>query len=407
MTTDLFERACDRVSCEEVASRATKLRQRRGVCPLRDCGSKSKGTPFWIANGGRHWKCFSCDPQGGDVVDLERRLFSKVGETMADAARRLLGDDVREESASAKAEREASRKRREEEAMADSEWKAELARRLWSRGVPAAGTLVQTYLESRGIYGPVAARALGQLRFNPRAYHSGDPEFGVFLPAMVALITNEFGATGGVHVTYLALDGKGKTHRDGAKKMWGPQGSMTPEGSGCPGGIWLTRPDAEGPLVVAEGIESALSRAILKAGDLSLPVRAAAAGSLDRLQGFELIDKDGARDVWSPKGDPRRPPFTWPEKAEAPWGEVDIAVDNDMSPLFDIKGRTGRGRLANYTRDGMERARVCGRLAIAAWSARLVEGSATKVRASRPPLGRDFNIELRAVQTAGETGASA
>lgn len=418
MNSDLFERARAAVSCDTVAERGgkTALRKGRGVCPLNGCGSKSKALPFAVMDGGRRWKCWSCDPKGGDVVDLEHRLHSSGSNTLADAARRLVGGIVQDESAESGARRAQARAAREVEAMADAAWKADLARRLWREGRPALGSPAQTYLEARGIRGPVAARALALLRFHPAAYHSGDPEAGVRLPAMIALITTEHGATGGVHVTYLAPDGKRKTHRTPAKRMWGPQALLVPyrsprggslhEGEGgageggetmtLPGGIWLTRPDAVGPLVVAEGIENALSRAILIGGDLCLPVRAAAAGSLDRLSGFEVTDpKTGSRDIWRATLDPKRPPFTWPEDPAAPWGQVEIATDGDMSPV-KVRGMAGRkkNRPVVFERDARERARVCGALAVTAWRGRLAEWSATVVKATRSPIGMDFNDVL-------------
>lgn len=402
MNDDLFERARDQVSCVDVAGRRERLVRRgkawRGVCPLRGCGKTSRAEPFVVLDGGRKWKCWSCDPRGGDVVDLEHALFSAGGETLADAARRLVGGEAREESEASRRKREAARAAAEREALASAAWKAELAARLWREAGPALGTAAQTYLEARAIVGPVAARALALLRFHPRAYHSGHPEMGVFLPAMIGLVMTEFGPTGGIHCTYLSPCGRRKTHRRPAKRMWGPQGHVSEDGVLRPGGIWLTRPDVDGPVVVAEGIENALSRAILLAGDLSLPVRAAAAGSLDRLQGFEAVDDDGARDVWRPTGDPQRPPFTWPEDPAHPWGLVDVATDGDMSPV-KVVGRSRR-KLTPFTRDAAERARVCGVLARTGWAARLVPGSATAVRISRPPLGRDFNDELMRLRRA-------
>ncbi len=406
MIDDLFDRARDAVSCRDVAERRVVLRKKgtawRGECPLSGCGANSKGDPFVVLDDGRRWKCWSCDPRGGDVCDLEHKLFSSGSDSLADAARRLVGGEVRQESEASRARRALERARAEAEAMKSAAWKAELSARLWREAVPAIGTPVETYLKARGIFGPVAARALALLRFHPRAYHSGHPELGVFLPAMVALITTEFGATGGVHVTYLAPDGRGKTHRSPAKRMWGPQGVVTGVGEAAvavPGGIWLTRPDAPGLLVVAEGIENALSAAIIVAGELSLPVRAAAAGSLDRLQGQEFVDAEGARDVWKPQGDPARPPFTWPEDPAAPWGRVAIAVDPDMSPVA-VMGRSGRGRLTPFQRDAKARAFVSATLAASAWKGRLAIGSTTTVGAIQPPAGIDFNDHLRAVQTA-------
>ena len=173
------------------------------------------------------------------------------------------------------------------------------------------------------------------------------------------------------------------------------------EGYVLPGGLWLTRPDAPGPLVVAEGVENAASRAMMLAGPLSRSVRAVAAGSLDRLSGFEAIDKDGARDIWRIRADPLRPGFTWPEDPANPWGVIDIAVDGDMSPVT-VKGRSGRQqkRMVEAVRDSAERARVSGALARASWSRRLSDESPTQVRVSRPPIGMDFNQVVKAVEAA-------
>ncbi|ADL00685.1 DUF7146 domain-containing protein [Brevundimonas subvibrioides] len=413
MDASLFDRASAAVSCEDVAERGgrTVLRKGRGVCPLNGCGANSKAQPFAVLDSGRRWKCWSCDPKGGDVVDLEHRLYSSGSDTLADAARRLVGGVAQEESAESRERRSKARAQAEEEAMADAAWKTELARSLWREAGAALGSPAQTYLEARAIRGPVAARALALLRFHPAAYHSGDPTHGVRLPAMIGLIMTEFGPTGGVHVTYLSPDGKRKTHRDPAKRMWGPQGVRVAVGDdtmSVPGGIWLTRPDAPGPLVVAEGIENALSRAMLLAGDLSLPVRAAAAGSLDRLAGFEVTDpKTGARDVWSVTPDPLRPPFTWPEDPAHPFGLVEVATDGDMSPV-KVKGWAGKKKtkLTTFERHSAERARVCGALGVAGWRRRLAPDSGTVVKATRSPLGLDFNDVLKATAS-GETGAMA
>lgn len=412
MTDDLFERAKDAADIEDVAG--VKLyragRRRRGECPMCGKGAgKKSGGPFSIDPVAQICFCFICE-EGGDAVWLEHKLRSVGGESMADAARRLVGDavDTRSEAQreADRARRAQAREREQAEAVKSAKWKAALAARLWAEGVAAAGTLAQDYFEARGICGPVLARALGQLRFHPRAYHSGHPEFGLFLPAIIGLVMTEYGPTGGVHVTYLNPDGKAKTSRTPNKAMWGPQGHAAEGGVLRPGGVWLTPPTAAGPLVVAEGIENALSRAMIKAGDLSLPMRAVAARSLDSLQGHEAQDDDGARNVWEPTPDPQRPPFTWPEDPAHPWGEVDVATDGDMSPVR-VDGRTGRGRMTKFIRDAAERARVCGRLAVIGWAARLAPDSETRVHASRPPIGRDFNDELRAAQAAGMSEAAA
>lgn len=437
MTDDrLFDQARDAVRCEDVAGRRVTLAKAggawRGVCPFKDCGKNSKSSPFVVLDDGRRWKCWSCDPRGGDVVDLEHRLFGKPDETIRAAALRLVGGIVQEETEASRERRAQAAEAREREAMADAAWKAALAARLWREAGPSEGTAVQTYLEARAIRGPVLARALKILRFHPAAYHSGDPEAGVRLPAMINLCMTELGPTGGIHATYLSPNGRGKTHRTPAKRMWGPQGLFLlarrdgefgppvrvrgepVEGYVLRGGYWLSRPDGPGPLAVAEGQENALSRAMMLGGDLHLPARAVAAGSLDALQGYELKDGEGVLvDAWGGTGDPMRPPFTWPEDPAAPWGVVDIACDSDMSAITvrgrSGKNRVGRSRVIEIRREAGERARVCGRLATAAWRRRLLPLAPDErsiVRASQPPAGLDFNNVIRAAETAEDEAAA-
>jgi putative DNA primase/helicase len=119
--------------------------------------------------------------------------------------------------------------------------RTQTALRLWGASVPAAGTLVETYLRSRGIVMPIPAT----LRFHGGTKHAR----GKFWPAMVALVTRGTdGAPLAIHRTYLARDGACKAPVDPQKMMLGPVRG---------GAVWL------GPigdrLMVAEGIETALS----------------------------------------------------------------------------------------------------------------------------------------------------
>jgi hypothetical protein len=109
------------------------------------------------------------------------------------------------------------------------------------------------------------------------------------------------GATGGVHVTYLAQpwDVWEKAALDPPRRMWGPQ----TDADGAFGGAFLGGKTGGGPWVVAEGIENALSAAIL----LGKPCRPAAALSLNRLQGGWLADQWGRRDSDAPAADPEAP----------------------------------------------------------------------------------------------------
>lgn len=120
--------------------------------------------------------------------------------------------------------------RRTEEALA-----------IWQSAKPAPGTLVETYLASRGIDLPPP----DTLRFHPRLKHPS----GSSWPAMLALVTNgRDGTPIAIHRTFLARDSNGKAPIDPQKMMLGP----------CRGGaVRLAEP--RGALMVGEGIETCLA----------------------------------------------------------------------------------------------------------------------------------------------------
>jgi putative DNA primase/helicase len=119
--------------------------------------------------------------------------------------------------------------------------RTEAALRMWGATLPAAGTVVETYLRSRGIVIPVPAT----VRFHAAMRHPS----GHVWPAMVALVTcGTNGAPVAIHRTFLARDGQGKAPVGPSKMMFGP----------CRGGA--VRLGAIGDrLMIAEGIETALS----------------------------------------------------------------------------------------------------------------------------------------------------
>jgi hypothetical protein len=126
----------------------------------------------------------------------------------------------------------------------DDERRAERARAIWEAASPATGTLVATYLSAaRGIPGP----APQSLRFHPNVWHA---ESRQELPAMIACaVCHGVGVTG-VHITYLQAEGTGKAAVSPAKRMIG-----TIKGSG----VWLHDEHEPYRIVVAEGVETALS----------------------------------------------------------------------------------------------------------------------------------------------------
>ena len=243
-------------------------------------------------------------------------------------------------------------------------------------------------MAGRGIGAEVLALIGPRLGFHPNAKWGWDEAAGHWTraPAMIAAVVvpgpdGSIVPTGGVHATYLAAGGRGKAALDPAKRMWGPQGA-----DGKRGVAWLCGDPRALPgtaLTAGEGIESVAS--VLEMSRGARLGAAMAALSLDRLQGGILRDADGALDAFDPQPDPERPPATWPGRWRA-----SIAVDRDMSEL-KVKGRTGRGKLAEFRWDAETRARVCGRLASRAWT----EAGAQSVQVIAPSPGCDFNDELR------------
>jgi len=117
----------------------------------------------------------------------------------------------------------------------------EAALSIWQAAKPAGGTMIETYLGSRGLRLP----ATPTLRFHPNLKHpSGDS-----WPAMIALVTRgSDDAPLAIHRTFLFLNGTGKAPVDPQKMMLGP----------CRGGaVRLAEPgDA---LMIGEGIETCLA----------------------------------------------------------------------------------------------------------------------------------------------------
>jgi hypothetical protein len=115
----------------------------------------------------------------------------------------------------------------------------EQARRCWAEAGPIVGTLAERYLSARSITGPLP----WALRFHPSCWHGPSASK---LPAMVAAV-GDGGCIFGVHRTFLAEPGT-KAFGKESKLMLGR----------CSGGA-VKLSGGRGPLVVAEGIETALS----------------------------------------------------------------------------------------------------------------------------------------------------
>jgi hypothetical protein len=118
----------------------------------------------------------------------------------------------------------------------------DIARRIWRETVPATGTIVEAYLQSRGITCPVPE----PLRFSSRCWHDNSRAKH---PAMIAKVrmwnSDELIA---IHRTYLEPDGSGKAAVAPNKMTLGPyQG----------GAVHIT--PASETLAIAEGLETSLA----------------------------------------------------------------------------------------------------------------------------------------------------
>jgi Toprim domain len=185
----------------------------------------------------------------------------------------------------------------------------------WRRAMPAAGSLVETYLQGRGITCPPPA----SIRFLPRQRNWND---GKPYPAMIALVQRVPGADdyaalercpslidAGTHFTFLqvsALDGNVRKAATDASKL--TLGQLRH------GGVWLTPvEEISKRLVVAEGIETALS-----------------VMQITKLPTVAALSAAGMRSL------------RWPPQVRRLW----IAADNDQAGLKAAEVLLGRALCA-------------------------------------------------------------
>lgn len=122
----------------------------------------------------------------------------------------------------------------------------ESARRLFAMSQPIKGTIVETYLRSRGIS---QVSALSSLRFHPRCYSRSEPQCPTEArPAMIAAVTDLNGMITGVQRTWLDPSGTEKARMaEPRRAMGGLLGHAVRFGQ------------AHDVLGVGEGIETTLS----------------------------------------------------------------------------------------------------------------------------------------------------
>ena len=239
-----------------------KWYQRYGAAPCPVCQpNRKKGrNALTIADGSNGRLVLDCKKTGCAFLDILAAAGVRSGDyTPPDAATVAKRD----------AERRAEARRR-----------AAQASRQWQEAQPLAGTLAETYLQTaRGITCDLPKT----LRFHGSCWHGPTAKE---YPALVALVDGSDGMA--VHRTYLRADGAGKADIVPAKLMLGATAG---------GAVRLTH--GLGPLVVAEGIETALS---LACGLLRGPATVWAALSTSGIRGLRLPDAPGRLTI-APDGD--------------------------------------------------------------------------------------------------------
>lgn len=147
---------------------------------------------------------------------------------------------------------------REAEGRAEAAKRERQARAIWDQAAPLSGTVAETYLRGRGI----KCAPPNTLRCHPDCWHGPTAKRH---PALVARVDGGDGFA--IHRTFLRPDGSGKADTKPAKMMLGTTAG---------GAVRLT--EGAGPLLVAEGIETAASAFILR-GDGHLRTWAALSAS--------------------------------------------------------------------------------------------------------------------------------
>ncbi|MES2494619.1 MAG: CHC2 zinc finger domain-containing protein [Pseudomonadota bacterium] len=383
----------ERISIESVVGRAVKLRKAgrgyKALCPFH----LEKSPSFTVNPGapgrtGGFYHCFGCGAHG-DVIAF---VMAQQGIAFLEAVELLARDGGM--SLGPAIAPDAGTRRQSDRPTLDS---SAAGRWIWRNSVPARRTIVERWLEARGL--ELGAFGIGdgidRLRFMARcpaaAWREGEDPRQAWLtaPAMIAPVTDGERHVRAIHVTYLSADGTAKAafpvRKDGSeretRKMYGPVGGRA---------VWLSGTGGEGPgrpLIVGEGIETCWSYAQRWAGEhVGRSARVAAALSLENLQGGvkKLSCRDGsAWRLWRIEAELERKPFLV-DRA----GEVILLVDADMKPLREQLVQRRRGdRIARGDISRAERAEICAAAGVQHWRA----AGASPVTAMRPPMGMDFN----------------
>ena len=206
----------------------------------------------------------SATDEHGDLLDLiaAREGHRSLMETLAEA-RRFLGQPERSRDDGYAREPISI-------ARADTSF---IARRIWSEGLPLAGTVAEVYLSNRRLKPPYST----DLRFHPRleyrCYQTGEVTEH---PALLAAVRDVSGALRGIQRTWLAPEGCKALLADPRRSLGHLNGN----------GVWLRHGDQDhssSTLLVGEGVETVFSLV-----DIMPSAGLVAALSASHLAGFIL-----------------------------------------------------------------------------------------------------------------------
>lgn len=260
----------------------------KGLCPFH----KERTASFYVIEAKGFWYCFGCGARGDCISWVRRTTNARDFREAVEYLAQLVGMT---QTGPALDARPIVQRPAQELLDADRHRKIDGARAIWGRGqVATEWTAVGHYLRNtRRIRLPIPPT----IRFHPNLEHPFLHR-GIGFPAMLAAVQDCERKVAGVHCTYLAPNGAGKMP---PPPNWAGDWKAKIMRGACRGGAIRLTP-AEDVMVVAEGIETALS--VLQAlydDEIGAPhidgepVGVWAAGSLGNMGGLWL--PDGVREV--------------------------------------------------------------------------------------------------------------
>ncbi len=235
------------------------LLDKRKHQPCPHCGGRDRYRYTDYQDGGG-FICNQCTPEGGSGFDL---LMLVYGWTFAEAARQvaaLLGMMPSENRPAVQVATAAP-------TPPEADKQPELIR-LFNAAAPIDGTPAALYLKGRGL-SPELFDACPDLRYCPALPYwiqrGGKPESIGSYPAMLAAVRTPDGTLQGLHKTYLQTDGRGAwrkfagIHPDTGEPLPAKKMAARYAGAFTGAAVHLGSPDAQGRIIAAEGIETALA----------------------------------------------------------------------------------------------------------------------------------------------------